>query len=93
MVLVLYNLQERVEKAVELGKITAEEGADLIEKITLSFALSIAVVPLTIFYLNKIGMKINTINSILTIIGIIIIVFIMRKLIKSKNLKKPQKIA
>ena len=33
MVLVLYNLQERVEYAVEEGKLTAEEGASLIEKI------------------------------------------------------------
>ena len=56
---------------------------DIIEKIALSFALSIAVVPLVIFYLNKLGMKINTLNSILTISGIIIISFIVYK-IKNK---------
>jgi len=44
---------------------------DLIERIALSFALSIAIVPLVIFYLNKIGMKITTLTSFLTILGII----------------------
>lgn len=53
---------------------------DLIEKIALSFALSIAIVPLTIFYLNRIGMKINTLNSILTILAISIISFLIKKI-------------
>ena len=49
-----------------------EKGAiDWIERIALSFALSIAVVPLAVFYLNLIGLKINTLNSFLTILGII----------------------
>ena len=61
---------------------------DLIEKIALSFALSIAIVPLTIFYLSKIGVKINTINSILTIIGIVLIAFVIKKFTKSKALCK-----
>ena len=55
---------------------------DIIEKIALSFALSIAIVPLTIFYLTKLGMKINPLNSVLTIAGIIIISIIVRKLYK-----------
>jgi len=42
-----------------------------IERIALSFALSIAVVPLVVFYLNLIGVKINLLNSFLTILGII----------------------
>ena len=46
---------------------------DWIERIALSFALSIAIVPLTVFYLNLIGLKINILNSSLTIFGIIII--------------------
>ena len=46
---------------------------DILERIALSFALSIAIVPLVIFYLNLIGMKINLLNSFLTIFGIIII--------------------
>jgi hypothetical protein len=46
---------------------------DWIERIALSFALSIAIVPLVIFYLNLIGVRINLLNSFLTILGIIII--------------------
>lgn len=51
-----------------------EKGSlDIIERIALSFALSIAIVPLVVFYLNLIGVKINLLNSFLTILGIIII--------------------
>jgi len=50
-----------------------KHSVDLIERIALSFALSIAIVPLAVFYLNLIGIKINTLNSFLTILGIIII--------------------
>jgi|SRR3989344_2854199 len=51
-----------------------ENGAiDWIERIALSFALSIAIVPLVVFYLNLIGVKISVINSFFTIISIIII--------------------
>ena len=46
---------------------------DLLERIALSFALSIAIVPLAVFYLNLIGIKINLLNSFLTILGIIVI--------------------
>ena len=46
---------------------------DWIERIALSFALSIAIVPLAVFYLNLIGLKINLLNSFLTILGIIAI--------------------
>ena len=58
-----------------------EKGAiDWIERIALSFALSIAIVPLVIFYLNLIGIKISLLNSFLTILGIILIsLFILRK--------------
>src|SRR3989339_365483 len=51
-----------------------ENGAiDYIERIALSFALSIAIVPLAVFYLNLIGIKINLLNSSLIILGIILI--------------------
>ena len=40
---------------------------DIIERIALSFALSIAVVPLLVFYLNLIGMKINALNVFLVV--------------------------
>ena len=46
---------------------------DWIERMALSFALSIAVVPLVVFYLNLIGIKINLLNSFLTILGIILV--------------------
>ena len=46
---------------------------DWLERIALSFALSIAVVPLAVFYLNLIGVKINLLNSFLTILGIIVV--------------------
>ena len=60
---------------------------DIIERIALSFALSIAIVPLIIFYLNLIGMKINLLNSILTITGIIIASIAIRALLILKKRK------
>ena len=50
---------------------------DWLERIALSFALSIAVVPLAVFYLNLIGIKINLLNSFLTILGIVLISFVI----------------
>lgn len=50
-----------------------KQGIDTLERIALSFALSIAIVPLTVFYLNLIGLKISTLNVFLTILAIIII--------------------
>ncbi len=60
---------------------------DLLERIALSFALSISVVPLVVFYLNLIGMKINALNVSLIILGIILIslVIIRKKWWKSKK--------
>ncbi len=51
---------------------TKDHKIDSIERITLSFALSIAIVPLIIFYLNRIGVKITLLNSVLIIIAIIV---------------------
>jgi uncharacterized membrane protein len=62
---------------------------EVIERIALSFALSIAIVPLAIFYLNLIGMKINLISSSLTIAAIIIISLLFQKgIITKKKIKK-----
>ena len=55
------------------GHETHKGSIDWIERIALSFALSIAIVPLVVFYLNLIGIKINFLNSFLTILGIIVI--------------------
>ena len=50
-----------------------EKGIDWIERIALSFALSIAVVPLVVFYLNLVGLKISVWSSFFTILGILVI--------------------
>ena len=61
-------------KTREFDSKNHEKGAiDWIERIALSFALSIAIVPLSVFYLNLIGVRINLLNSFLTILGIIAI--------------------
>lgn len=61
-------------KTKEFDSKEREKGEiDWIERIALSFALSIAIVPLAVFYLNLIGVKINLINSFLTILGIVVI--------------------
>lgn len=64
-----------------------DNSIDWLERIALSFALSIAIVPLIIFYLNLIGMKINLLNSFLTILGIIItsLIIIFIRIRKLKN--------
>lgn len=46
---------------------------DVIERIALSFALSIAVVPLIVFYLSLLKVKINTINIILEVLAIVLL--------------------
>ena len=54
-------------------KTKESKSIDWIERIALSFALSIAIVPLAVFYLNLVGIRINLLNSSLIILGIIII--------------------
>ncbi|MBS3165878.1 DUF1616 domain-containing protein [Candidatus Woesearchaeota archaeon] len=61
---------------------------DWIERIALSFALSIAVVPLIIFYLNLIGLKITLLNSFLSILGIILVSLIILYLKNKKRQKE-----
>ncbi len=62
---------------------------DWIERVALSFALSIATVPLVLFYLNKIGVRITALSSTLTILGIIILGLAIAKIIGMRN--KPLK--
>lgn len=60
---------------------------DGLERIALSFALSIAIVPLMVFYLNLIGMKLNVLSVSLVILFIIVLGLIIIKkhaLIKKK---------
>lgn len=62
-----------------------EKGAiDWIERIALSFALSIAIVPLVVFYLNLTGLRINLLNSFLTILGIIVAACVILAVKKKK---------
>lgn len=65
------------------NKLNNNDKIDIIERIALSFALSIATVPLLVFYLNLIGMKITTLSTFLTVLGLIgieaIVIYIRRK--------------
>lgn len=47
-----------------------QEGIDWLERSALSIALSIAVVPLLLFYLNLIGVPITALSSVCTSLGI-----------------------
>ena len=83
IIIIIYNMSQKINLAKRRPNGRAEEnkkedkeekGAiDWIERVALSFALSIAIVPLAVFYLNLIGLKINLLNSFLTILGIIVI--------------------
>jgi uncharacterized membrane protein len=53
---------------------------DIIERIALSFGLSIALVPLTVFWLNWIfDMRITELNVILTVCGLSLLAIILYK--------------
>jgi uncharacterized membrane protein len=71
-----------------------EKPLDGIERILLSFALSLALCPLLLFFLNKIGLAINLLSSFLTILGIIFIGLgiIISKELFIKNKKEKNKI-
>ena len=63
---------------------------DILEKIALSFGLSIAIVPLATFYLNFLfSVKINVINVSITILGIILLSIFLKT--KEKWFKKQSK--
>ena len=62
MTFVFFPIKNRGEKEI-----------DILERIALSFALSIAIVPLLVFYLNLVGMKINVLNTSLVIAFIILV--------------------
>jgi len=83
-------------KTKEFDSEDKESGSiDWIERIALSFALSIAIVPLVVFYLNLIGLKISLLNSFLTILGIMIIssgiLYFKKRFRKQQSLKLPKK--
>lgn len=55
------------------GAVQGGRKVDLIERIALSFALSIAIVPLAVFYLNLIGLKISAWSSFFVVLGLVLI--------------------
>ena len=68
-----------------------EKEIDTIERIALSFALSVAIVPLLVFYINLVGVKIN-IYSVSFIISIVLFISILTLLIQNeKNKRKIKK--
>lgn len=64
---------------------------DVIERFILSLVLSIAIVPLIVFFLNKVGVKINSLNSILEILAVIIIGIITYLIISKFRKSEVQK--
>lgn len=50
---------------------------DSIERLALSFALSISIVPLSVFYVNLLGVPITQTSVFLTVSGILCIIFIL----------------
>jgi len=65
--------REKDKKQETKGQEESEKSFDVVERIVLSLALSIALGPLTLFFLNKIGILINLWNSFFVILGLIII--------------------
>jgi len=61
------------------------KGIDFLERMALSFALSIAIVPLMVFYLNLIGLKITAFNVVVIVAGIIMVACITLFFIKRKK--------
>jgi uncharacterized membrane protein len=62
---------------------------DVIERVALSFALSVAVVPLVTFYLNLVGVKIKTVSVIAEVAAIILISLVVGYF--TKRFEKEQK--
>jgi len=59
---------------------------DILERIILSFALSISIVPLLVFYFNLTGIDITLLNISLIVLGIIVIsLFFVFKNVKIKE--------
>lgn len=60
---------------------------DFLERIALSFALSISIIPLLTFYLNLLGLKINThliISEILAVANICTLIYLFLHFKKKK---------
>jgi uncharacterized membrane protein len=75
------KFEEKSENSNSYDHISSNpDSIDIIERIALSFALSISIVPLVVFYFNLIGVKINLLNTFFTILAIILVsLFILYK--------------
>jgi uncharacterized membrane protein len=65
----------------------ARGAIDVIERVALSFALSVAIVPLLVFYLNLLGIKIRT-WTVVAEVAIVIVAAIVVSLL-TKKWEKP----
>jgi uncharacterized membrane protein len=65
----------------------ARGSIDVIERVALSFALSVAIVPLLVFYLNLLGIKIRTWTVIAEVAFVIITAIVVSLL--TKKWEKP----
>ncbi|MEW6407234.1 MAG: DUF1616 domain-containing protein [Patescibacteria group bacterium] len=74
-------------RSVTVTESQKEKPLDLIERITLSIALSMAMGPLLIFFLNKVGVKINFVNSFIELLVLIIAGFTMLFIQERKKFK------
>ena len=70
-------------------KTNEKKEIDWLERIALSFALSIAIIPLVVFYLNLAGIRINLLNTSLIILGVIAVSLVILKF-RNKH-TKPKK--
>ena len=80
----------KLENGKAVGNSDNDSGnaIDWIERFALSFALSIAVVPLVVFYLNLAGVRISLLNVFLEILAVLIIsVLILRYRLKKLDVK------
>ncbi len=66
-----------IEVAFPRSSYDEQRQLDWIERITLSFALSISVVPLIVFFLNKAGIAITALNIFLEVTGFIFVLGII----------------
>lgn len=78
-------IKQQKDKEVQNLK---EKPLDGIERVILSFALSLALSPLILFFLNRVGLKISFWSSFFVILGIIaigIIIIVVKNIIKNKK--------
>lgn len=64
---------------------------DLFERIILALVMSLIIVPLPLFYLNKIGLKLNLLNNVMVVLAINFVLAmsnLIKKIFLSSKIKK-----